>query len=160
MKWRWFRPRWPGLPVAATGFVFIALYLFVQFGDGFPTTPMTEARANDFFRKGVRPGQSREDVTAWLESRGIPPAIKTPPSLISYDVLTRSEDYAWMGGIGKRTVDECAGLRNAEVFSVIRVTYPDAGRAFNDKTSVWVYLFFDENGRLLRHWVNTEHDNL
>ncbi len=56
---------------------------------------------------------------------------------------------------GKHTPAAQAGLSEDDVFSLIRVVYPDADRGLISTTEITVYLFFDEEGRLLRHWVDT-----
>jgi hypothetical protein len=119
----------------------------VGFVVGRPTTPMSVGRADQLFRKGLHPGQSREHVEAWLAAHGIP-----------YDVLHRRDDVTfkgwWMDCRGNQTVAECAGLGVDSVFSVIRVSYPDADRFLLGRTQITVYLFFDGEDRLLRHWVD------
>jgi hypothetical protein len=120
---------------------------------GFPRTPMTKARADRLFSQSVRPGQSREEIKAWLDSQNI-----------GYDVLDRREEVIykgwWMDCRGNQTVAECAGLDVDSVDSVIRVIHPDAARGLLSQTEVAVYLFFDSKGRLLRHWVDEFHYGL
>jgi hypothetical protein len=122
------------------------LFLFYSPSNG-PKTPMTLGRAEQLFKEVNRPGQSREDVQAWLSSRGI-----------LYDVLNRREDTTykgwWMDVLGHQTVAECAGLNVDDVYSVIRVYYPDARRTWVGHTEITVYWFFDRTGRLLRQWAN------
>jgi hypothetical protein len=124
---------------ALVGLVYCALV-------GFPRTPMTKARADRLFGQAVRPGQSREEVKAWLASRRI-----------HYEVLERPEKQlirgTWMPGRGHYTVAELAGLDLDKVSSVICITYPDAARGLFSQLEIAVYLFFDSKGRLLRHGV-------
>jgi hypothetical protein len=125
---------------------------------GLPATPMTSARADRLFGQALRTGQSREEVEAWLTSEGIPRGPVFPERGISFDVLQRRDDLSgngpWMDFRGNQTVAECAGLKVDSVSSVIRVSYPDAGRAFLCQTRITVYLFFDGKDRLLKHWVD------
>jgi hypothetical protein len=124
---------------------------------------MTVAGADQLFGQGVQPGQSRREVEAWLVSQGIPPYSGLARET-HYSVLHRREKVVfkgwWMDCRGRRTVAECAGLDVDAVFSVIRVTYPDAGRPLIGQLEVQVYLFFDANGRLIRHWVDQSHISL
>lgn len=125
---------------ALIGLLYLALV-------GFPTTPMTKARADRLFGQAFRPGQSREEVEAWLASRRI-----------RYEVLVRREKElyrgSWMPSHPGGTVAECAGLELDKVSSVISVSYPDAARGLFGHLEIIVYLFFDSEGRLLRHWVD------
>jgi hypothetical protein len=128
-----------------------------------PATPMTVDCADRLFAAGVRPGQSREDVEAWLASQGIPPGERFSAKNTCYSVLRRREDVpkgGWMDCRGNRTVAECAGLDVDRVYSVICVTYPEADRFAIGYTTITVYLFFDAKGRLLRHWVYQFHVSL
>jgi len=157
---KWLRPRsaWglvlvPGSVVAVFFFI---LYLVV----GPPTTPMTVQRADRIFGEGLKQGMSRENVESWLVSRSIPPAPQ-PPERVCYDINYRREDGIfkgpikgwWMGCRGHQTMAELAGLDVDEVFSMIRVHYPNAGLIIGG-TRITVYLFFDEKGRHLRHWTD------
>jgi hypothetical protein len=54
---------------------------------------------------------------------------------------------------GHQSAAECAGLDPAAIHSIIRVNYPDAGRSFMGDVEVTVFLFFDAEGRLIRHWT-------
>jgi hypothetical protein len=78
-----------------------------------PTTPMTVARAGRLFGQGLRTGQSREEVEAWLTSQGIPPSDRARPRSTNYYVMHRREDVTfkgwWMDCRGSQTVAECAG---------------------------------------------------
>jgi hypothetical protein len=61
---------------------------------------------------------------------------------------------------GSRTVAECAGLAVDTVHSVIRVSYPDARRPLIGQIEVTVYLFFNADERLIRHWSDEFHWSL
>jgi hypothetical protein len=154
---RW-RCIWVGVTAAgALG----GLYFLVV---GRPTTPMTVACADRLFGQGVQPGQTRGEVEAWLATQGIPHSSATQPERISYDISRRREDVTfkgwWMDCRGSRTVAECAGLDVDAVYSVIRVSYPDAERHLIGNTEVLVYLFFDADGRLIRYWPDEFHWSL
>lgn len=153
-------PRWLWMPALVIGGLVGLYYLVV----GLPMTPMSVSRADRLFRDGVQPGQSRADVEAWLVSQGIPPSRGLFATNVCYDVLRRREDVTfkgwWMDCRGNRTVAECAGLDVASVYSVVRVTYPEADRFLLGHTKVSVYLFFDERGQLIQHWVDELHISL
>jgi hypothetical protein len=126
---------------------------------GFPTTPMTVARANNLCQAALPPGTSREDVQVWLASQGT--TANGHAHRPYYDVLYRpviadSEPW-WMDRIGNETVAECAGLRVDDVFRLLRIKYPDADRFFLGRTEIKVYLFFDNNDRLIKYWVKEFH---
>jgi hypothetical protein len=46
------------------------------------------------------------------------------------------------------------GLSRPSATRLIRVSYPDADRSLLCQTQITVYLFFDGNNRLLKHWVD------
>jgi hypothetical protein len=123
---------------------------------GSPRNPMTTARADVLFGGGVQPRQSRRQVETWLASQGILPAASFRPEVVSYNLLRRREDEIlkgwWMDCNGNQTVAECAGLDVDKVYSFIRVTYPDSARFLFGQAEVRVYLFFDAEDRLIRHW--------
>jgi hypothetical protein len=110
------------------------------------------------FGQAVRTGQKRAEVETWLASEGIPRGSGFPDRGISFDVLRRRDDLPgnspWMDCRGNQTIAECAGLKVDSVSSVIRVSYPDADRSLLCQTQITVYLFFDGNDRLLKHWVD------
>jgi hypothetical protein len=151
----WF---WNG--VLTAGALIALYYAFV----GFPATPMTVAEANRLFAKGLRSGQSREEAERWLASHGIPPRSLAQPGGTCYDITRRRDDVTfkgwWMIGRGNRTVAECAGLDVDVVQSVICVIYPDAGRRVVGSIEITVYVFFDADRRLIRHWVDEFHLSL
>ena len=126
---------------------------------GFPTTPMTVPRADEIFRKGIHPGQSREVVEAWLASQGFAPLgpnVDDSKSLV-YVVMTESNegssDIRWMESYGANRMAEAAGLKAGDVKTVLVARYPDADRQLG-RLEVRVFLFFDGKGRLLRHWAD------
>jgi hypothetical protein len=125
---------------------------------GRPTTPMTSVRANRLFGQALRTGQNRAEVETWLASEGIPRALGFRDRGIGFDLLQRRDDLPqngpWIDGRGNQTVAECAGLKVDSVCSLIRVSYPDADRSLLCQTQITVYLFFDGNDRLLKHWVD------
>jgi hypothetical protein len=129
-----------------------------------PTTPMTVAQSERLFGDGLAPGQCREEVEAWLVSQGIPPSSATQPGRISYDISERRDDVTfkgwWMDCRGNRTVAEWAGLDVDAVYSAIRVTYPDARRPLIGWIELKVYLFFNADRRLIRHWMDEFHVSL
>jgi hypothetical protein len=47
-----------------------------------------------------------------------------------------------------------AGLNDDSVYSVIRITYPEADRFLLGQTEVRVHLFFEDQRRLIQHWVD------
>jgi hypothetical protein len=128
---------------------------------GFPTTPMTVEQADRMASAGPPPGSTLAEVEAWLASQGITsnPASSPGPS---YDIwpyrnhrhgLSRSS----MDNVGNQTVAECAGLRTDDVYTYVRVWYPDADRYFLGKDRIIIYFFFDADDRLLKHWVDVDH---
>lgn len=132
-------------------------YIYTRYV-GLPKTPMTVTRANDLFQAGVRPGQTRAEVEACLASQGIQPEQGASAAQVCFCVLHRRDDTAllgdWIGSRGNQTVAELAGLDINDVYSVVRVTYPDADRSLLSRTEVRTYLFFDEHERLIRQWVD------
>jgi hypothetical protein len=129
----------------------VALYFAVI---GLPTTPMTASHAEALFGQ-IQPGTSAESVKAWLSSRGIP-ARSPSPQAPCYDVHYRNEDDQ----IGNKTPADWAGLRKADVAWYIRVEYPDAQRWPLLNIRIIAYLFFDHEDRLIKTWVEEEHDGL
>jgi hypothetical protein len=125
---------------------------------------MTVAQAERLFGEGLARGQTQEEVEAWLASQNIPPSSAPGRESTSYDIQRRREEVPfrgwWMDGRGGRTVAECAGLDVDAVHSVIRVTYPNAGRPLFGQIEITVYLFFDADRRLIRHWVDQFHLSL
>ena len=129
----------------------VALYFAVI---GLPTTPMTASRAEALFGQ-LQPGTSAAGVKAWLASQGIP--ARTPsPAVPCYSIHDRNEDRQ----IGNLTPAEWAGLRKADVASYISVEYPDAQRMPFLNIRIIAYLFFDHDDRLIKTWVEEEHDGL
>jgi hypothetical protein len=126
-----------------------ALYFAVI---GLPTTPMTAARAEAFFGQ-LQPGIPVEDAKAWLASHGIPERSPSPHRPC-YDIHDRNEDRR----IGNLTPAECAGLRKADVASYISVEYPDAQRMPFLNIEIIAHLFFGHDDRLIKTWVEEEHD--
>jgi hypothetical protein len=125
---------------------------------GFPTTPMTEEKANQMALAGPPPGSTLAEVEGWLASRGIMSNPASPGP--NYTVMPYREDPGGrrsMDGVGHHTVAECAGLRTEDVDTYIRVVYPDADRYFMGQDRTTIYFFFDAKGRLLRHWVEVFH---
>jgi hypothetical protein len=146
--------------IAAAALVAIALgglYFGYRGLVGWPATPMTVSQADRLFAQGVQPGQTVEEVEAWLVSQGI----LRESGDVSYHVARWREDVtfrgSWMDGRGGETVAECAGLSVDDVYTVIRVRYPEADRYVLGVTEISVYLFFDDQGRLIRHWVAESH---
>src|SRR5438132_501694 len=107
MTAKWRRSRW-ALVIGIAGIGTIALYYWAV---GFP---MTVARADRLAAQGVHPGQTREEVEAWLASQGVPPGCGFGAKDTCYCVLHRREDATfkgwWMDCWGRQTVAECAGL--------------------------------------------------
>ena len=152
--------RWLWIAVIAIG-ALVGLHYLVA---GLPKTPMSVSRADRMFREGVWPGQSQSEVEAWLASQGIPRQHEMYTDNVCYNVVHRPEEVVfkglWMDCRGSQTMAECAGLDVDTVFSFICVTYPDAARLLLGYTEVRVYLFFDEQNRLIRHWVDEFHISL
>jgi hypothetical protein len=147
--WRW---KWLLIPLLFS-LAAVGLLAAYHADFGFPTTPMTTARANQIFGDALHCGDEGDEVKAWLESQGIP-----------YDVLNRREQVTpsgwWMDCVGHQTVAECAGLRADSVFRVIRIRYPDAQRILAGHPQITVYIFFDSNDRLIKHWTHEFHIEL
>jgi hypothetical protein len=123
---------------------------------GLPTTPMTVAQADRLFGGGLQPGQSRQQVEAWLASQGIPPlGPGTRGTVYKAEDRPRAAGSPsdWMDSYDNRTAAECAGLPVDAVHSFICVTYPDAGRLPFAQSEVNVCLFFDADDRLIKHWA-------
>ena len=115
---------------------------------------MTVSDAERLFTKAVRPGDSFEEVRNWLVAQAIPDRRNAKAHTIYYDLFRRPEG----GGLstdqyGDRTVAELAGLQNENVYSIIRVTYPDAARIAFGWIRITVYIFFDEKQRVIRYWI-------
>jgi hypothetical protein len=134
----------------ASGVSFLSLVFFLF---GRPSTPMTLKDADQLFNNVSVAGNSREAVQAWLSSQRI-----------LSDILERREDTTfkgwWMDCVGHRTVAECAGLNIDDVYSVIRVSYPDSKRYFWGHAGITVYFFFDAKGLFLRRWANEYYESL
>jgi hypothetical protein len=128
---------------------------------GWPATPMTVSMADNLFAHGVRPGQSIDDVEKWLASQGIPERRGLFAENTCYSVQHGGEGAIghgwWMDCRGNQTVAECAGLKVDDVRSLISVVYPEADRFLFGVTQITVYLFFDEKGLLIGHWVDEFH---
>lgn len=163
MTGRWLRSKWVWALVLLTLSLLVSVVALVVFRDdvsytltGYRTTPMSVDRADRLFRRGLQPGQSREAVLAWLASQGVRDGRRSYQGRsIHYIVLERPD-----GSIGE--VVWRAGLRHdnvsaTDVSSIIRVVYPDAERDLLGPYEITVYLFFDKDGRLLRHWVDEFH---
>jgi hypothetical protein len=119
---------------------------------------MSVSRADSLFSHGVRTGQSIDDVEKWLASQGIPEGRGLFAKNTCYSVQHRPDNKGWwMARRGDKTVAECAGLKVDDVHSVISVLYPEADRFSLGITQITVYLFFDEKGLLIRHWVDEFH---
>lgn len=144
------------MTLALSGWAVLRCVEFVVVG--LPMTPMSIERADRLFKTGLHPGQSRDEVEAWLLRQGIPSESETP---VHYDILNRHDDVTfagwWMDCRGNQTVAEIAGLDVDSVYSFIRVWYPDADRFFLGHTEIRVYLFFGADGRMQRHWVDECH---
>jgi hypothetical protein len=147
------KKRWSGcawLLTMAVGLV-VAYYGCV----GFPRTPMTAARADRLFGTALSPGASQDEAIGWLASQGIPHGFRALD--LHYSIQRRRDDgdaRHWMDRRGHGTMAEWAGLDPKEVFSVIRIEYPDADRDLLGRTRITVYLVFDGDGRLIKHWVD------
>ena len=147
-------PWWIGATVVAVGVVGVAAFLV--FGQS--KTPTSADAADRLYAEGVHPGQTRDEVDAWLAARGITPGGAVEAG--HYSTLRRREDVTfpgwWMDCVGHQTVAECAGLTTDEVHLVVRVTYWHSN-FYGGNYTVTVYLFFDVTGRLLRHWAHEFH---
>ncbi len=148
--------RWAGI-IALCLAVGIGLYFSYRAIAGWPSTPMTVSKADNLFAHGVQPGQTVDEVKAWLASRSIPPQSSSTANGGYYSNLCRREDATfeswWMDRLGNQSVAECAGLNGDNVHSIMRVEYPEADRSIFIVTRITVYLFFDENERLIRYWI-------
>ena len=126
---------------------------------GFPTTPMTVDQADRIASAGPPPGSTLAEVEAYLNAQGI--TKNTAAGAPSYGVSHRREDVTypgwWMSCVGNQTVAECAGLKNDDVYSVLTAEYPDADRYFMGEDRVFIYFFFNDKDRLLKHWVDVYH---
>jgi len=132
------------------GIISCAIY-FIAVG---PPGTMTVARADSLYANTLQPGDRREAVETWLIAQGIPKCNAFLPETVCYSMAFRGADEvdkSWMGARGDKSMAELAGLSSAEVFSLVRVTYPKS-RFF--RSWVEVFLFFDARGRLLKHWVD------
>jgi len=109
------------------------------------------------YSNGVRPGQSMDEVQAWLTSKQI-----------TYGVQHRREDVTfkgwWMDVRGRstdgraQTVAELAGLNVDDVYSVIKVMYQR--RSLLGRSEIMVCLFFDDQGRFIKHFIAEYHSSL
>jgi hypothetical protein len=123
---------------------------------GWPATPMTVAEADRLFSQGLQPGSSIDDAKNWLASRGVQSGFTLKS--VYYHLSRRMEGGELsMTHRGHQSVAECAGLNVEDVYSVIDVTYPEADRFLLGITKLSVYLFFDKNDQLIRHWIDEFH---
>jgi hypothetical protein len=134
----------------------VGVVALLAYAVGWPSA-MTAARADALAARGVRPGQTRTEVEAWLVAQGIPHEWTFRPTRTCYGVLHRREDVTfpgwWMPCRGSQTVAECAGLSVGAVHSVVCLCYPASASLLGD-TEVTVYFFFDKDERLIRHWAD------
>lgn len=123
--------------------------------DNFEGPSSNVPQADRLVASGVHPGQNRQEVEAWLASRGI--RAGSAHGDTSYLVLHRRDEESareWMDMLGNQTVAELAGLDGADVHSIIRLSNPVPVRpSFFGHMQVKVYFFFDANDRLIRYWV-------
>ena len=135
----WLRSKWV---LASIGLLLAACIHPFFYPFGRPTTPMTIGEVDKKYAGVSKEGMSREVIQAWLTSHAK-----------NFDTLERKEDPTykgwWMGCLGNQTMAECAGLNVDNVYSVVRVHYPDATRHLIGQTMIIVF-FFNENGNLLK----------
>ncbi len=116
---------------------------------------MSASRAEALFGQ-LQPGTSGEGVKAWLVSQGIP-ARSPSPHVPCYDIHYKNEEDRQIDHL---TPAEWAGLRKADVAWYISVEYPDAQRMPFLNIRIIAYLFFGHDDRLIKTWVEEEHDGL
>jgi len=121
---------------------------------------MTVDRANQMISQSLLPGASYEQVEAWLAAQGIregrpPGRIPDPPPEFLFVGSSEVDEpyYEIHDWEGYRIVSAAieAGLRQGQFYRTIHIIYEDAARPLRKRLTI--YLFFDADNRLLKHWV-------
>jgi hypothetical protein len=122
---------------------------------------MSVAEAKRVYLPVTSPLVTRAEVEIWLQAKGIAKHTGFMPTDVSYSVAHRPNDPKWqdhwMGSLGDKTFAELAGVPNRAVYSMIKVTYPDASRSLFCVTEVSVRIFFDENDQKISSWIQEFH---
>jgi hypothetical protein len=99
----------------------------------------TVTKVETIIQTEVPKDASRSQVEAWFDRRGF--------------------EHSYFEGIvddhNRRSIADEVGLTNAEVSGTIRGRIPDAARGLFYVKEIRIYFFFDQRGRLCKHWLDT-----
>jgi hypothetical protein len=139
------RNRWLWVTTGIVSATVLAVVLLDFFG--IQLLPMTADRANQLYGSKFKPGVLQYEVEEQLRAEGQ-----------GFQTMQRRKQGLSMDRRGSQSVAECAGLKNDSVRSILRAVHVNNG--WLGYSEVVVYLFFDIEGRLIRHWVDEFHRSL